>query len=717
MFTNSNTINLITSTTLGVNVSLTPWDKKIKENTPLKAKWLSNDPIQKKEFYQLFLADWVSFIEALQVDKTNLINSMTKEQAVGTELLVGILELCSDADLEGLFADKRLLAISILASNKAIFDQNYERQIIRLIESTPDDQDDIDVVVTGLKGKNLYDETKNILKQLVYVNDDSFLGFGDDNYKNLVIAISNLVVRSNEFTEKANQITLDNFYNFYADFAYKTIWQRLWYNGSYTPYAKSSTSINYNTNILNFKTEFVYRYFTLTEINKPYDVFSPVWLASNKSLAMLNDISSDVTGKMVPAFVLKYLDDKGDMKTTGDVINAIVDAASLASGYGVIAKGVTGIRRVLVVTDMVGSGVSLTDNISGGYLQSQFPKVLAVMNALTIFTNALQLGKWGNTVSNTSNFNDLYSIAKNVPDAMPAVKDAENLCKSIVDAAETVTDGVTHLETINLPHLASIKKIVERIRVEADIANNSDLLKLADKALEKLRNIKFSPLSTNAINDAKTLIQNATSATSKFVDDFESVRIVAKFLDPSNATALNNITANNDMPCVNCGLGAGHSVFGGRRMDQMLEDLFDFSLRFGSKPEFITIIKANLTHTLANVREGTQHMMSTFRQQPDVFSAQLINKIEAKFDEIPDDPCTNCKFDVEMNAGVTPRYYEFKSYEYGSIINLNKQIKQFKKYLASVNDWSELRYIFRFDQERVPENIQSKWRGLVVAET
>jgi hypothetical protein len=717
-FVNSNLINFLSTIVIGSGTTLTEWDRKVKTTPSLFAKWQS-DTSQKRQFYTECLNDLVAFIQAFQNEKATIINQMTRDNPINEELLVSLLQLCSDDDLTGIFAEKRLLAISILASNSAVFDQYFEREIIRLIETTPDGQ--VDEVTMGLRGRNLYYTNKYLLKQLIYVNDDSFLGFGDDNYKNLIIAVSKVVNRSIIFRQKTNEVTLDNFMNYYVDFSYKTIWRRLWNNGAGIPYTKSSASMSYQDTTIkvDFTNDFVYKWLSLYSVNQNFDVFQPVWLASNKSLTMLNDFSSDVTGAMVPALVLKYLDDKGDMKTTADVINALVDAASIASGYGAIVKGITGIRRALVIVDMAGSGFSLADNISGGYISSNYPLATAIMNGITIFTSAIQMGKWGNqlpSINQTSKISDIYNATKNLTgeaSRMPTLTEAKKLCDDIVAAGNKVLpEGITELEIVAKSDLAIAKKLIERMETEAKALGDADLASKAEKALEKLRDVKFLTLSQTAIDNAKLFIANAIgSQTTKFVEDLETVKAVANFLDPVNSNALQAlggqseltriIASNSDMPCIKCGISAGHSVFAGRRMDQMLGDLMDFCNRFSSKPDFINAIKSNaqLGHSTAWMREGTQHLLSTIRQNPEVFNATTINRMDQVFEEVPSltTPCTTCRFDLEMNVpnpnpnGIA-KFYELKSYKLESVIGIS--INQFKSYLSQITDWKQFRYIF-----------------------
>ncbi|MBX3254498.1 MAG: hypothetical protein KF862_10185 [Chitinophagaceae bacterium] len=247
---------------------------------------------------------------------------------------------------------------------------------------------------------------------------------------------------------------------------------------------------------------------------------------------------------------------------------------------------------------------------------------------------------------------------------------------------------------------------MERIKTEAEVAGNSDLARDANKALDKLGGVRFVPIPQALKDQAAALIRSAINESTQFAKDPEVINAVARFLKPANASTLNNIggvteleniiQAANDMPCATCRNAVkqdlqGLPLYGARRMDMMLDDLFAIGQQFASKPDIIATIKSGLTHPLSTVREGSMHMMSVFRKDPAVFSAQNINRIDAVFDETP---CTTCKFDVEMMEATKPKYYEFKSYQYKSIVNLDNQLNQFKMYLSSVNNWDEFRYVF-----------------------
>jgi TANFOR domain-containing protein len=698
LFTNNEFINILSTLTIGVGSDLVIWDQKVKSDAALKNLWTSNP----KEYYTQFLNGWILFIQNFDRTKTSIINNLSINTS--PDILMAMLELCTDNDLKSIIAEKRMLAISILASNKAVFDQRYERQIVRLINFTPQDQ--CDYVSDKLKGSN--EKTNNpLLEELIYVNDDSFLGFGDDNYKELIKAISKVVAKSATFKQQLEKITLDNFMDHYVDFSYKTIWRRLWNNGVGTPYVKSEASLDHTTNKVTVTNEFVYKGMTLYSKSTPYDVFAPVWLANNQTLSMINDISSESTGDMVPAIVLKYVDDKGDLKTAGDIINATIDGVSIASGYGAIVNGVKGLRKALVIADMIGSGISLTDNLGGGGFINE--RVLAFSNALTAVVGIAQFGKWGsNPITPATNIKDVYYVTKNVVEELPDVVKAEDLCKTVNKLTNT---DLISIKTNNPIDLAVAKKTIERIKIEAEVAGKTNLLNEAEKALQKLNEVRFLNIDEGLLQSAKNLIGEAISIESQFAKDQKTIEAVALFLDPVNNNALQAlggetalksiITKNNDMPCLTClgtdGKALGHTIFAGRPMAQMIGDLMDFCKRFSSKPEFIDLIKGNngLNSANAAVREGTQHVLNSIRQNPEVFNSQTISRMDMVFEELPSQtlPCINCRFDLEMiSPPAQVKFYEFKSYKAESIIGIS--VNQFKNYLSQVTSWDEFRYIF-----------------------
>lgn len=92
-------------------------------------------------------------------------------------------------------------------------------------------------------------------------------------------------------------------------------------------------------------------------------------------------------------------------------------------------------------------------------------------------------------------------------------------------------------------------------------------------------------------------------------------------------------------------------------------------------------------------QDGITHSLNHMKELP----AGSVQKVDYVFEPEVDGglPCTNCRFDVQMIKPAVPpanwvKYYEYKSYLKAENIGL----EQFKNYLATVDNLSELRYIF-----------------------
>ncbi|WP_428665470.1 fibronectin type III domain-containing protein [Runella sp.] len=92
-------------------------------------------------------------------------------------------------------------------------------------------------------------------------------------------------------------------------------------------------------------------------------------------------------------------------------------------------------------------------------------------------------------------------------------------------------------------------------------------------------------------------------------------------------------------------------------------------------------------------QDGIAHSLNHMKELP----AGSVQKVDYVFEPEVEGglPCTNCRFDVQMKRpDITPqnwvKYYEYKSYLKAENISLD----QFKNYLATIDNLSELRYIF-----------------------
>ncbi|WP_221391418.1 hypothetical protein [Dyadobacter sp. NIV53] len=91
--------------------------------------------------------------------------------------------------------------------------------------------------------------------------------------------------------------------------------------------------------------------------------------------------------------------------------------------------------------------------------------------------------------------------------------------------------------------------------------------------------------------------------------------------------------------------------------------------------------------TNGNVQDGLQHVLTQVNKAE--FDTGKVGKFDMEF-EGEGLPCNKCKFDVQLAEGSKPRLIEYKSYSDASQI----QLPQFLNYIASVNNLSEMKYVF-----------------------
>ena len=96
-----------------------------------------------------------------------------------------------------------------------------------------------------------------------------------------------------------------------------------------------------------------------------------------------------------------------------------------------------------------------------------------------------------------------------------------------------------------------------------------------------------------------------------------------------------------------------------------------------------------MKNTNGNVQDGLQHVLAKVNKAE--FDTGKVGKFDMEF-EGEGLPCNKCKFDVERvpTADDLVRLVEYKSYLDASKI----QLPQFLNYIASVNNLSEMKYIF-----------------------
>ena len=135
-----------------------------------------------------------------------------------------------------------------------------------------------------------------------------------------------------------------------------------------------------------------------------------------------------------------------------------------------------------------------------------------------------------------------------------------------------------------------------------------------------------------------------------------------------------------------------------------------FFLSFATKAEESSFLwkkieEGALSNNVA-MREGTQHMLSTFNKNPKKYTPENIENFDMKFEKGLDDICANCRYDVKFREGLKPLYEEFKSYNsetWGKIANDKGFIKQFESYLQGVNKIEDLAYVINSNKANINE--------------
>ena len=191
-------------------------------------------------------------------------------------------------------------------------------------------------------------------------------------------------------------------------------------------------------------------------------------------------------------------------------------------------------------------------------------------------------------------------------------------------------------------------------------------------------------------------------------------------LSPENAEKLKAIGGEQglidflkkykDAPCGNC-KDAGRKIFGGRTIDEMLENYVEVAHTFRNRPDVWKKIEEGALSSNAAMREGTQHMLSTFKKNPKKYTPENIEHIDMKFEKGLDDICANCRYDVKFNNKQNPNlplFEEFKSYNsetWSKIANDKGFIKQFESYLNTegIEKIEDLAYVINSNKANINE--------------
>jgi hypothetical protein len=332
-----------------------------------------------------------------------------------------------------------------------------------------------------------------LLQCLTEQENDKFLGiWGDNNYHDLVVALTKLAYQSTDFHTAAQQLNdsynnadADNIPDRYILYTYNSMWSKV--ANTFLAAANANTPvIDWNTSYLagcqlsiQHEVFFCYLYPKEPQGNMTLDPFAPIIFENNSDLGLLSDISgTSATDRIVPALVMKYADAKGTSQTVSDVTMAAIDVASLATGLGELNAGITGIRKAWVLFDMFNSGINLSLNVIG-YKSQKVQDALAIYNLIT------------GAISAPRTVGDIYKGIKSVSGVLKA-DNIKNLLKSIKNAG-------SDMSTLTAEDEAAVEMLLTRIKAESDAriaagAASQDLNDISQSAAEDLalvRGVEF----------------------------------------------------------------------------------------------------------------------------------------------------------------------------------------------------------------------------------
>ena len=222
------------------------------------------------------------------------------------------------------------------------------------------------------------------------------------------------------------------------------------------------------------------------------------------------------------------------------------------------------------------------------------------------------------------------------------------------------------------------------------------------------------------VSRVEEILTEVFPKNSKFIDDTKTIEKITHYLATENAEKLkaiggesglkNFLAKYKDAPCGNC-KDAGRQIFGGRTIDEMLENYVEAAHTFRNRPDLWKKIEEGALSSNAAMREGTQHMLSTFKKNPKKYAPENIEHLDMRFENALDDICANCRYDVKFSRKYDedlPLFEEFKSYNtetWSKIANDKDFIKQFKSYLNTedIKKIEDLAYVINSNKANINE--------------
>ncbi|WP_454999569.1 hypothetical protein, partial [Capnocytophaga gingivalis] len=304
--------------------------------------------------------------------------------------------------------------------------------------------------------------------------------------------------------------------------------------------------------------------------------------------------------------------------------------------------------------------------------------------------------------------NDLraYVVAANMEYEIASLRylDALNSQKLLLTPSTIIVDN-----TLGYKKIGALEDVYITVNNNVRKANVGLYVKGEKAVISLEKEVKISRV--------EEILTEVFPKNSKFIDDTKTIEKITHYLAPENAEKLkaiggepglkNFLAKYKDAPCGNC-KDAGRQIFGGRTIDEMLENYVEAAHTFRNRPDLWKKIEEGTLSSNAAMREGTQHMLSTFKKNPKKYTPENIEHIDMKFGKALDDICPNCRYDVKFISESKPLYEEFKSYNsetWSKIANDKGFIQQFKSYLNTegIEKIEDLAYVINSNKANINE--------------
>ena len=304
--------------------------------------------------------------------------------------------------------------------------------------------------------------------------------------------------------------------------------------------------------------------------------------------------------------------------------------------------------------------------------------------------------------------NDLkaYVVAANMEYEIASLRylDALNSQKLLLTPSTIIVDN-----TLGYKKIGALEDVYITVNNNVRKANVGLYVKGEKAVISLEKEVKISRV--------EEILTEVFPKNSKFIDDTKTIEKITHYLAPENAEKLkaiggepglkNFLAKYKDAPCGNC-KDAGRKIFGGRTIDEMLENYVEAAHTFRNRPDLWKKIEEGALSSNAAMREGTQHMLSTFKKNPKKYAPENIEHLDMKFEKGSDAVCANCRYDVKFISKSKPLYEEFKSYNtetWSKIANDKGFIQQFKSYLNTegIEKIEDLAYVINSNKANINE--------------